>query len=89
MKFLVITDDIPFGHEYFPDFPVISNSVRTDFTLLKSAKHLILADSSFAWWAAWLNEDNFVVAPHGWLNVNINKWLFSPKDIKVNRFVWI
>lgn len=88
-KYVVVTDDTPFGKEYFPDFPVMTNSVRTDFTLLNRAKYLILADSSFAWWAAWLNEKNFVVAPHGWLNVNINKWIFSPGDIKVNRFVWI
>jgi hypothetical protein len=89
IKFIVITDDIPFGHEYFPEYSVMTNSVKTDFTLLNRAKYVILADSSFAWWAAWLNENNFVVAPHGWLNVNVNKWLFSPKDIKVNRFIWV
>jgi len=89
LKFIVITDDIPFGHEYFPDYPVMTNSVLTDFTLLNKAKYLILAGSSFAWWAAWLNLDNFVVAPHGWLNINVNKWLFMPRDIKVNRFIWV
>jgi len=89
IKFVVVTDDVPFGHEYFPDYHVMTNSVHTDFTLLNRAKYIILADSSFAWWAAWLNENNFVVGPHGWLNININKWLFLPKDIKVNRFIWV
>ena len=89
LKYIVITDDVPFGREYFPDHPVMTNSVHTDFVLLNRAKHVILADSSFAWWAAWLNENNFVVAPHGWLNINVNKWLFLPKDIKVNRFIWV
>jgi len=89
LNFIVITDDIPFGKEYFPDFPVMSNTVRTDFCALNRAKYVILADSSFAWWAAWLNQNNTVIAPHGWLNVNINKWLFAPKDIKVNRWIWV
>jgi hypothetical protein len=89
MKFIVITDDEPYGHEYFPDYPVMNNSVRVDFMLLNRAKYLILANSSFAWWAAWLNLDNFVITPHGWLNVNINNWKPMPEDIKVARFIWI
>jgi hypothetical protein len=89
IKFVVITDDIPFGKEYFPDFPVMSNSVRTDFILLNKAKYIVLANSSFAWWAAWLNESNFAIAPHGWLDVNQNKWICGPADIKVSRFIWI
>lgn len=89
IKYVVITDDTPFGHEYFPDYPVMTNSMHTDFTLLNRAKYVIIADSTFSWWATWLNKDNFVVAPHGWLNVNQNKWIFGPKDIKVLRFVWV
>jgi hypothetical protein len=89
LKFVVITDDVEYGREYFPDYPVMCNRVRTDFILLNRADYVILANSSFSWWAAWLNLNNVVVAPHGWLNVNINKWEFSPKDIKVERFIWV
>jgi hypothetical protein len=89
LKFIVVTDDPPFGWKYFPDYPVMCNSVRTDFLLLNKAKYLILANSSFSWWAAWLNLNNIVIAPQGWLNVNVNKWEFGPKDIKVDRFIWV
>ena len=92
LKFIVITDDAPYGHEYFPYYPIMSNSVKTDFTLLNRAKYVILANSSFAWWAAWLNLDNYVIAPQGWLDVSKDRSVkkeFSPKDIKVDRFIWI
>jgi hypothetical protein len=52
---------------------VFCNESTTDFALLASFEHLILSNSSFSWWAAWLN-------PSGYQNRRIcvpSKW-FGP-----------
>jgi hypothetical protein len=40
--------------------------------LMAACRHFIIPNSSFAWWAVWLNEDSekIVVAPERWTNVS-------------------
>lgn len=88
-RFVVITDDKEAATIRFPEDEVVSGDINSDFMLLYSAKNVIISNSTFSWWAAWLNLNNIVIAPQGWLLYNSERENFSPADIKVDRFIYL
>jgi hypothetical protein len=88
LTFKVVTDDPIEARKRF-NLEIISNSMEEDFVLLMKAKYLIISNSSFSWWAGWLNLNNIVIAPHGWFYYKINKGQFQPNGIKTDKFIWI
>lgn len=58
-----------------------------DLILMSKCQHQIIANSSFSWWGAWLNnyERKIVIAPRRWFNL-------PPEDFDINDLVpesWI
>lgn len=71
--FLIFSDDIAWCKANFPDLPekfkfIEGNTDYQDLKLMSSANHNIICNSTFSWWAAWLNEnpDKKVIAPSVW-----------------------
>ena len=78
-KFFLFSDDIDWVKEnispllkgYNVTFVNWNHSINSykDMQLMAMCKNLIIANSSFSWWAAYLNKNNpIVVAPEKWIN---------------------
>ena len=66
--FVVFSDDPEWCEQNleWADLVVKGNSAIVDLALLASFKNHIIANSSFAWWGAWLADGDTVVAPRNW-----------------------
>lgn len=56
-----------------------------EMKLMSLCKHNIIANSSFSWWGAWLNEnsDKIVVSPGRWLNGRETEGIWCDNWVKI------
>jgi hypothetical protein len=73
MRFEIHTDDKEYAQQMFPEYPVISN-MQYNWRSIRYAKYIILSNSSFGFFPAWLNEDAYVIAPKHWGRFNKGFW---------------
>lgn len=77
-KFVVITDDVKTAKKFFSNFDVFHFSVGKDYVIIKNAHYLILSNSSFAFFPAWLNTNlKFCIAPKYWARHNVSDGYWS------------
>lgn len=72
--YLIFSDDLDWCKEVFGDEFVFmqGNNQFEDLCLMSLCDHNVIANSSYSWWGAWLNNnpDKVVVAPSKWFNDN-------------------
>ncbi len=75
--FYLFTNDAEWGRKQESDKVVFvdctgPDNAYVDMALMSCCKHNIIANSSFSWWGAWLNEnpDKTVIMPAKWLNTS-------------------
>ena len=83
--FFIFSDSIESLRNY--NFPgkvtfVNNHSLRRDYEdllLMSRCKHNIIANSTFSWWAAWLNDnkDKIVISPLNWYSKKRNNKLIK------------
>ena len=91
--FFWFSDDLEWVKEHMgeaDDFQIVKihtpHGDFDDMMLMKNCHHIIAANSTFSWWAAWLNEHDDAIRivpkkpygmegmiPNGWIKVAVNK----------------
>lgn len=74
-RIFVFSDDIPWCRQHMDDLgatfveSVTPFEPEQDLRLLSHCRHFVLANSTFAWWGAWLSPhaDKMVVGPSKWM----------------------
>lgn len=88
-KFFIFSDDIDWCRNKFKregnEFIYWNKGAASyiDMQLMSNCKHNIIANSSFSWWAAWLNNypDKIVIGPEKWVNdTHLNTTQLFPAD---------
>ncbi len=75
MKFIVVTDDPELARKVFPPQIPVSHEIGLDWRMIRYAKYLILANSSFYILPALLNEHaKKIIAPRFWARRNTGTW---------------
>ncbi|MBO0951850.1 alpha-1,2-fucosyltransferase [Fibrella forsythiae] len=90
LNWFVFSDDMPWVQENItlPESTTLVKGLSDidDFRLMNAARHSIIANSTFSWWAAWLKEtgDHVIVAPQ---TPFTHEWLWSGDDLFPPHFV--
>jgi hypothetical protein len=64
--------------------------IGIDFCLLMRATYVIIPNSSFSWWPAYLNNNKkIIIAPKYWARFNIADGFWSPSDIITDTFTYL
>lgn len=97
-KIFIFTDDINWAKEIYQGdkfiFPNFSDKNDLySFVLLSQSKSIVIANSTYSWWAAWLNENKdkkIYCPPHnkwfGKLYSNLNTEDILPQDWKIIEY---
>ena len=86
-SFLIFSDDINWAKQNFDNKNLYfseSNDELFDFILMSKCDNNIIANSSFSWWASYLNKNKnkTIVSPKKWFNPisNLNYKDILPED---------
>ncbi len=96
--FFVCSDHIEWCKQFLKDIPrkfifIQNQKTHHDFFLLTQCKHLIMSNSTFSWWAAYLNEnpDKKVFVRSPWFmdpnrkseDIIVNNWQVITRDANI------
>jgi hypothetical protein len=81
MRFEVHTDDMITARKFFPHYCIISD-IEINWRSIRYAKYLILSNSTFALFPAWLGDAKLIIAPKSFERFNEEYWFLEQNFMK-------
>ena len=73
MRFMIITNDVKEAAKILPGIPAYNFDLAKDYSIIKNAKYLLLANSSFTYFPAFTSETvKYIIAPKFWARHNVS-----------------
>lgn len=73
MEFMIITNDVKEANKLLPGIPAFHFDLAKDYSILKNARYLLLANSSFAYFPAFTSKTvQYILAPKYWARHNVS-----------------
>ncbi len=89
LEFIIITDDLSYTKSILPEYKSFHFDIGKDYSIVKNAKYLILANSSFSFFPAWTSETvKYVIAPKYWARHNISDGFWACAFNLYREWMW-
>lgn len=73
MEFMIITNDVETANKFLPGIPAYNFDLAKDYAIIKNAKYLLLANSSFTYFPAFTSDTvEYILAPKYWARHNVS-----------------
>lgn len=73
MRFMIITNDVKEAEKLIPNVKAYNFNLAKDYSIIKNAKYLLLANSSFAYFPTFTSDVNqYIIAPKYWARHNVS-----------------
>ena len=73
MQFMIITNDVQEANKFLPGVPAYNFDLAKDYSILKNARYLLLANSSFSYFPAFTSDTvQYILAPKYWARHNVS-----------------
>jgi hypothetical protein len=89
LEFVISTNDVRYTRKLFPEYQSFRFTLGKDYSIVKNAKYLILANSSFSFFPAWTSETvKYVIAPKYWGRHNVSDGFWASASNLYRDWMW-
>lgn len=90
MEFMIITNDVKEAGKILPGIPACNFDLAKDYSIIKNAKYLLLANSSFTYFPVLTSENiKYVLAPKYWARHNHSNGYWSAEQNIYEKFMYM